>query len=446
MKLIIDPRGICDVIYNARSKSSHPSNWPHTAPATQNELDEWSGSHMKRHLQWAEQAKSPFKLTTYCACHAKWIAWVIRVTHETSFPMSGASKVTLPTSPSTAPATKFWGQHVNRKSRIAFPPIERRFDDDNPNTSDDKIVISRPPLRRPYPCDLADNFVLWNTTFRTPAISTCHKVLRLPRKVTLQLHQILCLPHKMNVISDLRHIWIVVQCGEQPPTSPNTAPATKFWCQHLNGESWIASANRKTIRTETVTELLLQWTEMLTLLHCDFKLLLYWTVILLNCYFTELLLHWTVTLLNCWLYWTVTWLNRDFKLLLYWTVTVLNCDLTELWLYWTVTLLNCYFTERLLYWTVTVLNCDFTELWLYWAVTLLNCYVTEMLTLLNCDFKLLLYWTVTVLNCDFKLLLYWTVTVRNCDFTELLLYWTVTLLNCYFTELLLYWTVTLLNS
>jgi len=50
---------------------------------------------MKRHLQCPEQAKSPFKLTKYCACHAKRIASLIRMTYETSFPMRGASKVTL---------------------------------------------------------------------------------------------------------------------------------------------------------------------------------------------------------------------------------------------------------------------------------------------------------------------------------------------------------------
>ena len=49
------------------------------------------------HFQWAEQVKSPFKLSKYCACHAKWIASLIRITYETSFPMRGASKVTLQT-------------------------------------------------------------------------------------------------------------------------------------------------------------------------------------------------------------------------------------------------------------------------------------------------------------------------------------------------------------
>ena len=48
---------------------SHPPTWPNTAPATQNECHQWSASHMKRHFQCAEEVKSPFKLTKYCACH-----------------------------------------------------------------------------------------------------------------------------------------------------------------------------------------------------------------------------------------------------------------------------------------------------------------------------------------------------------------------------------------
>ena len=54
-----------------------------------------SASHMKRHLECAEQAKSTSNLTKYCACHAKCISWLIRVTYETSFRMRGASNVNL---------------------------------------------------------------------------------------------------------------------------------------------------------------------------------------------------------------------------------------------------------------------------------------------------------------------------------------------------------------
>ena len=94
---MIDVRRIWNVIYNARSNRSHPPTSRNTAPATQNDCDDWSASHMKRHLQWAEQQESQSNFTKYCTCHAKWMPSVIRVTYETSFPMRGASKVTLQT-------------------------------------------------------------------------------------------------------------------------------------------------------------------------------------------------------------------------------------------------------------------------------------------------------------------------------------------------------------
>ena len=95
MNLIIDPHHIWNVIYNARSNKSHPPTSPNTAPATQNESHHWSASHMKRHLQCAEQQESSSNFTKYCACHAKWISWLIRITYETSFTMRGATRVVL---------------------------------------------------------------------------------------------------------------------------------------------------------------------------------------------------------------------------------------------------------------------------------------------------------------------------------------------------------------
>ena len=80
----------------------------------------YSGTTLKRHLQCAAQQESPSNFTKYCACHAKWMSSMIRITYETSFPMRGATRATL------------------------------------------------------------------------------------------QLHQILRLPRKMNVINDLRHIWNVI--------------------------------------------------------------------------------------------------------------------------------------------------------------------------------------------------------------------------------------------
>ena len=138
MNLMIDPHHIWKVIYNARSNKSHPPTSPNTAPATQNESHDWSASHMKRHLQCAEQQESSSNFTKYCACHAKWISWLIRITYETSFTMRG--------------------------------------------------VILQP-----------------------------HQILRLPRKMNFMLNSL----HTWNAIYNAR-------CDKQhPPTSPNTAPATK---------------------------------------------------------------------------------------------------------------------------------------------------------------------------------------------------------------------------
>ena len=141
MNLMIDPHHIWKVIYNARSNKSHPPTSPNTAPATQNESHDWSASHMKRHLQCAEQQESSSNFTKYCACHARWISWLIRITYETSFTMRGATR-----------------------------------------------VILQP-----------------------------HQILRLPRKMNFMLNSL----HTWNAIYNAR-------CDKQhPPTSPNTAPATK---------------------------------------------------------------------------------------------------------------------------------------------------------------------------------------------------------------------------
>ena len=170
---MIDVRRIWNVRCNARSNRSHPPTSPNTPPATQNDCNDWSASHMKRHLQCAEQQESqsnrshnPTSSNTapatqneshdwstshikrhlqcadkYCACHAKWLWWLIRVTYKTSFRMRGAT-----------------------------------------------------------------NF-------------------------TPQLHQILRLPRKMNLMIDPRHIWNVIYNARSNrnhnPTSPNTAPATQ---------------------------------------------------------------------------------------------------------------------------------------------------------------------------------------------------------------------------
>ena len=95
MNLMIDTRHVWNVTYNARSNRSHPPTSRNTAPATQNESHDWSASHMKRHLQCAEQQESSSNFTKYRTCHEKWISWLSSVTYETPFTMRGATRVTL---------------------------------------------------------------------------------------------------------------------------------------------------------------------------------------------------------------------------------------------------------------------------------------------------------------------------------------------------------------
>ena len=428
---------------------------------------DWSSSHMKRHLQCAEHQVSSTNVTKYCACHVKWLAWVILMTYQTFFTLRRATGLTLqPHQILHLPhkmtlmidARRIWNVIHNARSNRHHPNLTQycasqeklhskileKFAENGWSV----IYIARPI--RPWSDHYPNMIRAWNrktelvrsrsllppwqricfekyNISRSGYLPKLHQILRLPRKVTLQHHQILCLPRKGD-----------------PATVPNSAPATK-------------SDRSVTLVKCYLTELLLYWA--VTWLTCYLtELWLDWTVTWLSCYFTELLLYWAVTLLTCYfsellLYWAVTLLGCYFtEVLLDWTVTLLSCYLTELWLDWTVLLLSCYFTELLLYWAVTLLNCCWTELLLHWAVPWLTCYFTDLLlywavTLLNCYFTgLLLYWTVTLLSCYFTgLLLYWTVTWLSCYFTELLLYWVVTLLTCYFTDLLVYWAVTLLR-
>ena len=114
---------------------------------------------MKRHLQCAEQHWFPSNITKYCACHE---ICKFKISAETP-----------------------WIASANRKT------IRRH--------SDDKIVISHPPPRRPSSPHLGDAFCMekYNIS-RSGYLSKLHQVLRLLRRVTLQLHQILRLPRNMH--------------------------------------------------------------------------------------------------------------------------------------------------------------------------------------------------------------------------------------------------------
>ena len=294
--LVFDPRHIWNVIYNARSNKHHPPTSPNAAPATKNDAHHWLSSHMKRHLQCAEQQASPSNLTKYCACHAKLHSKIKEKFAENSWSVNSNAGT------------------IRYELVISHPPVRRgyfsrfggAFCIENYNISRFGDLPNR-ILRLPQKVTLQDPQML-----RQPQKMTLqdHQILRLSQKVTLQVHQILRLPRKVRLLLNCYWTELLLSCYG------------------------------------AVTELLLNWPVTELLLDC------HWTVTELTCYWavTELLLdwYWTVTELTC--YWAVT------ELLLNWAVTELNCywTVTELTCYWTVTelLLNWPVTELLLLWAV----------------------------------------------------------------------------------------------
>ena len=238
MTLMTDPCHTWNAFYNARSNKCHCPNSPNTAPATKNESHDWSLSHMKRYLQCAEQQVSLSKLTKYCACHAKWISWLILDTNETLFTMRGATCVIVQTHQilrlprkMTVPNLKeiCWKRMKRHFQCAADPRMIRSWSDHDPTM---KPSVRNPPRNRGYLSRPPRAFCIekYNIS-RSGYHSKFHGILRLPRKVTLELHQILRLPRKMNLMIDLCHTWNAIYNARSNkchcPNSPNTAPATK---------------------------------------------------------------------------------------------------------------------------------------------------------------------------------------------------------------------------
>ena len=285
MNLMLDPCHTWNAIYNARRNKCHCPNSPNTTPATKNESHDWSLSHMKRYLQCAEQHVSLSKLTKYCACHAKWISWLILVTHETLFTMRGATSVLVQTHQILRLPRKMTLQNFAKISRKqlkrhfqcgADPRMIREWSELDPTMKPSSATRLTTEVTFH---DHHDLFVLKITTFRAPAIilnfTECcachekwhfnftkycpchekwiswlilvtHETLFTMRGTTggiLQHHQILRLPRKMTVMTDPRHIWNAMkrylQCAEQQVASSNI---TKFCACHVK---WFSKISEK---------------------------------------------------------------------------------------------------------------------------------------------------------------------------------------------------------
>ena len=245
MNLMIDPHHIWNVIYNARSNRHHPPTAPNTAPATQNECHDWSASHMKRHLQCGEQQASTSNLTKYCACHVKCIACLIRITYETSFTLRRATSINLiPHQILHLPCKMhlmidphhIWDVIDNAESNRHHPATSPNNARATQNESHDwwasnlthhlqcaEQQASPPNLTKWCACHAKWISWLIRITYETSF------TMRGATGITLQPHQILRLPRKMNVMIDPHHMKRHLQCGEQQASTSNL---TKYCACH----------------------------------------------------------------------------------------------------------------------------------------------------------------------------------------------------------------------
>ena len=255
-----------EVTFHAHHEDFVLKNTTFRAPAIIPNFTEYCACHEKWHSNF----------TKYCACHEKWISWLILVTHETLFTMRGATSVIVqthqilrlprkmnlidpwhkwnviynarsnmrhsPNSPNTAPATKNDRPESQRNllktDETSFPMRGRSENDPTmirPWSEHDptmKPSVRNPPRNRGYLSRPARAFCIekYNLS-RSGYHSKFHRILRLPRKVTLELHQILRLPRKMTLMINPLHTWNAIYNARSNkchcPTSPNTAPATK---------------------------------------------------------------------------------------------------------------------------------------------------------------------------------------------------------------------------
>ena len=92
-----------------------------------------------------------------------------------------------------------------------------------------KPSVRNPPRNRGYLSRPPRAFCIENYNIsRSGYHSKFHRILRLPRKVTLELHQILRLPRKVTLIIDPNSPNPAPATKSDTSTSPNTAPATEL--------------------------------------------------------------------------------------------------------------------------------------------------------------------------------------------------------------------------
>ena len=168
---------------------------------------------MKRHSHCAEQQVSRSNRTTYCACHAKRLTYLVLITYETSFTVRGATGVTI--QPHQILRLSRRKTHILSPHRIWNVIYSARSNRCHEPTSPNTAPVTQK--------DSHTVLITYETSF----------TVRRATDVTSQPRQILLLRlsrRKTHILSP-HHIWNVIYSARSnrchDPTSPNTAPVTQ---------------------------------------------------------------------------------------------------------------------------------------------------------------------------------------------------------------------------
>ena len=231
-----------------RLPKSDGSTSPSTVPATQSDSHAWSSPHMKRHLQCAEQQVSPSNLTNI------------------------------------APARKNDTANFHKFS-------ENRWN----------VIYNAGTIRAQH-----DHFVLKTTTLPAPA--KFHHILRLPRKMTFQPHQILRRRHKKDALTSPNS---ATQSGAW--TWPNAAPATRSGTWLCYSLTILLLDDSFTFPDDSIT-----W-------QAHYLMIFYYLTIFLR-FLTILLLDGSIT-------WRVHYLTIFYHLTIFYYLTILLLDFAMSFVY-----------------------------------------------------------------------------------------------------------------
>ena len=202
---------------------------------------------MQRYLHCAERQATPSNLTKYCACHEKWISCWILFTHDTLFTMRGTTgNILQPHQILRLPrkmnpmlnSLHTWNASYNARNDRQHPPTSPNI---APATKNESHAEFSSHMKRYLQCaerqatsSNLTKYCACHEKWISCWILFTHATLFTQRGATgntLQPDQILRLPRKMNLMLNSLHTWYAIYNArndrQHPPTSPNTAPATK---------------------------------------------------------------------------------------------------------------------------------------------------------------------------------------------------------------------------